>query len=190
MDVPQPRRACHGASNPHSFADRLVLTLSTFSCQPKSRIPKQGTVLVDVLGPGEFNNGQIEILPRPEAERVKYEDVVLSNKRYRVPEESIIVDFWSKVLGKPRPVKVTKSSISRAKIFGNRSVSPLTSLGSESENDLEADSDASSALSSVGSTANGNDGHPKYPASFSQLVDASILTVRSPSVLHPARFRR
>lgn len=135
--------------------------------------------MVDVLGPGEFNNGLIEILPRPEAERVKYEDVVLSNKRYRVPEESIIVDFWSKVLGKPRPVKVPKSSISRAKIFDNRSVSPLTSLGSESENDSDVESDASSALSSVGSTANGKDGPLEYPASFSQLVDASILTVRS-----------
>lgn len=139
--------------------------------QPKSRIPKQGLSLIDVAGPGEYNNGHVEILPAPEAERIAYEDVVLSNKRYRVPEQSIIVDFWSKVLGRPRAVKVVKTSgaagAARTFAASNRSGSPLTSLGSESEDESDnasvaSSSDLSSLQSEPGnSIANG--GTPTVP---------------------------
>jgi hypothetical protein len=136
------------------LTDRLLIPAR----QPKSRIPKQGLSVIDVAGPGEYNNGHVEILPAPEAERIAYEDVVLSNKRYRVPEQSIIVDFWSKALGRPRPVKVAKASgasgFARTFVASNRSGSPLTSLGSESEDDSDNGSVASSSdLSSLRSEA-------------------------------------
>lgn len=183
------------------------------SPQPKTRIPKQGALLVDVAGPGEFNNGHVEILPAPEAaERVRYEDVVLSSKRYRVPETTIIVDFWSKVLGRPRAVKKVGGGGGRPALLAParaRSGSPLTSLdsddgGSDAES-AASSSDLSSLRSDAGeSTANGSSlavpavrpppswalyflgaaaddrsTPQQFPVSFSQLVDATILSVRT-----------
>lgn len=163
MDVSESRRARDGASRDvvtlklAACASKLTCCLS-FVRQPKLRIPKQGLSLVDVTGPGEYNNGHIEILPAPEAERIAYEDVVLSNKRYRVPEQSIIVDFWSKVLGRPRAIKLVKTSgaggLARGVALSNRSGSPLTSLDSDSEDDSDIASVASSSdLSTLRSEA-------------------------------------
>lgn len=65
--------------------------------QRKVRTPKRGVQVVEVTRRAQRNNGNIEIIPSGPSDpvRVKYEEMVINSKRYRVPEESIRVDFVS-----------------------------------------------------------------------------------------------
>ncbi|KAJ1308525.1 hypothetical protein OPQ81_004228 [Rhizoctonia solani] len=70
---------------------------------PKIRIPKSGGRVVTITKPGQRNNGNIEVivdseptLLNPQAMRAAYEEVRINGQRYRVPEETIVLDFWNK----------------------------------------------------------------------------------------------
>jgi hypothetical protein len=44
------------------------------------------------------NNGNITVVPDPEArELMDYEDMIINKKKYRVPEKIIRLDFWDKL---------------------------------------------------------------------------------------------
>ncbi|CDZ96379.1 PHD Zn-finger protein [Phaffia rhodozyma] len=63
---------------------------------PKIRVPKQGLEYINLTGPFQRNNGQIEVIPSADPNRVPFEDMLVNSKRYRVPESSIRLDFWRK----------------------------------------------------------------------------------------------
>jgi hypothetical protein len=67
--------------------------------QPKKRIPKQTTV-IDVKEPRRSNNGDIIIVPKQSARPLdddRYEEMTVNRVRYQVPEETVILDFWSRL---------------------------------------------------------------------------------------------
>jgi hypothetical protein len=58
--------------------------------------------VIDVVRPGQGNNGNIEILdiePSSTQDKVVVDEVFINGKRYRVPERIIKLDFWDKVHG-------------------------------------------------------------------------------------------
>jgi len=53
---------------------------------------------VDIDHRGMRNNGNITVVPDPEArELMDYEDMIINKKKYRVPEKIIRLDFWDKL---------------------------------------------------------------------------------------------
>ncbi|KZT69057.1 hypothetical protein DAEQUDRAFT_302117 [Daedalea quercina L-15889] len=69
--------------------------------QPKRRIPKANANPIDITGPRQYNNGNVEIVqlePTPAApSMMNVDEVLINGRRYRVPERVIILDFWNKV---------------------------------------------------------------------------------------------
>ncbi|EKM55772.1 uncharacterized protein PHACADRAFT_256634 [Phanerochaete carnosa HHB-10118-sp] len=74
--------------------------------QPKKRIPKNNAPPIEVMKPGQFNNGNIEVTqpetPNAPPPKLIVDEVLINGRRYRVPERVITMDFWSKT-GKGRP---------------------------------------------------------------------------------------
>ncbi|KAG8730263.1 hypothetical protein FRC12_020375 [Ceratobasidium sp. 428] len=75
---------------------------------PKIRIPKSGSRVVTITKPGQRNNGNIEVIMDseplqlvPQVMRAAYEEVRINGQRYRVPEQTIILDFWKKAKRNP-----------------------------------------------------------------------------------------
>lgn len=79
----------------------LLICPPTLVLQPKRRIPKTAAPPIDVVGPGETNNGNIEIInmdtPIEQEERMLVDEVLINGRRYRVPERVVVLDFWNKV---------------------------------------------------------------------------------------------
>lgn len=51
-----------------------------------------------VAEPGEYNNGDVVIIPRREPPRPEpFEEVTVNRVRYQVPEETLIMDFWGRL---------------------------------------------------------------------------------------------
>ncbi|KAH9966508.1 hypothetical protein BC827DRAFT_1176408 [Russula dissimulans] len=91
----------------------------------KHRIPRQNPTLIDVVRPGQVNNGNIEILDNGTSsthDKVAVEEVFINGKRYRIPERVIKLDFWDKVNG--------SNPTQRSKNGADAPLSPLTSLSS------------------------------------------------------------
>lgn len=70
----------------------------------RRRIPKSNPYpTIDIDRPGQFNNGNIDIIPSESAtpvqqpNRMATDEVLINGRRYRVPERTIILDFWSKL---------------------------------------------------------------------------------------------
>lgn len=66
----------------------------------KNRIPRQNPTVIDVVRPGQVNNGNIEVLDIETSsthDKVAVDEVFINGKRYRVPERIIKLDFWEKV---------------------------------------------------------------------------------------------
>lgn len=75
----------------------------------KKRIPRQSQP-IEVTKPGQFNNGNIEII-HPELSpivqsKVAVDEVLINGRRYRVPERVITMDFWNKANGKGEEIEV------------------------------------------------------------------------------------
>ncbi|KAG9128277.1 hypothetical protein FRC07_001918 [Ceratobasidium sp. 392] len=128
---------------------------------PKIRIPKSGSRVVTITKPGQRNNGNIEVIMDseplqliPQVMRAAYEEVRINGQRYRVPEQTIILDFWKKakqdplrevpngilVPAPPPPIRSATPGQSSPGII-TPSSSPLTSLSSLSDHeddDLES----------------------------------------------------
>ncbi|KAG1801777.1 uncharacterized protein BJ212DRAFT_1398810 [Suillus subaureus] len=68
--------------------------------QPKRRIPKQNPPMIDITKPRQFNNGNIDVV-HPQgtsmAEKLVFDEILISGRRYRVPEKVIMLDFWNKI---------------------------------------------------------------------------------------------
>ncbi|KAG8691535.1 hypothetical protein FRC11_001839 [Ceratobasidium sp. 423] len=127
---------------------------------PKIRIPKSGSRVVTITKPGQRNNGNIEVIMdsepiqlNPQAMRAAYEEVKINGQRYRVPEETIVLDFWNKAKrnrmrevswnpslapAPPRAVQTTTPTRSAQGVL-TPSSSPLTSLSSLSDHEDDDD---------------------------------------------------
>ncbi|KAJ3842764.1 hypothetical protein F5878DRAFT_555232 [Lentinula raphanica] len=92
---------------------------------PKHRIPKQNAAPIEVTKPGQYNNGNVEIVetqtvrPINVQPKVNIDEVLINGRRYRVPERIILLDFWN---------KINKTGVEQD--TDSRSSSPLTPLSS------------------------------------------------------------
>jgi hypothetical protein len=91
VDVPEPRRAGHGAL--------LASSRHRLTHQPKRRTIKHNLQFLDINGQGEHNNGNIVVIPDDDApsSKLDVDEVVINSRKYRVPEKTIRLDFWSKL---------------------------------------------------------------------------------------------
>lgn len=82
----------------------------------RRRTVKNGLEDVDVDEGGQRNNGNITIVENEEPRQaIPTEDMVINNKRYRVPEKIIQLDFWSKLKEeRAAAVKRAKASVDNA----------------------------------------------------------------------------
>jgi hypothetical protein len=93
---------------------------------PKHRIPKQNATPIEISKPGQYNNGNIEVVetqsvrPINVQPKVTVDEVLINGRRYRVPERIILLDFWN---------KISKNG-DGGQDEDSRSSSPLTSLSS------------------------------------------------------------
>lgn len=72
----------------------------------KHRVPRQNHTVIDVVRPGQENNGNVEILDVETSstqDKVAVDEVFINGKRYRIPERIIKLDFWDKVHGIHHP---------------------------------------------------------------------------------------
>ncbi|KEP54959.1 kinesin motor domain protein [Rhizoctonia solani 123E] len=131
---------------------------------PKIRIPKSGSRVVTITKPGQRNNGNIEIVDsepiqlNPQVMRTAYEEVRINGQRYRVPEETIMLDFWNKakrnkmreVSWNPPPAPLQTATPARsAQGVPSPSSSPLTSLSSLSDHEEEEEGEEDDDLPSI-----------------------------------------
>lgn len=71
--------------------------------KPKRRIPKQNAPPIEITKPGQFNNGNIDIIqPEPStltanSSKMNVDEVYINGRRYRVPERVILLDFWDRI---------------------------------------------------------------------------------------------
>lgn len=80
-------------------------TDKVFTLQPiKRRIPKSNPYpVIEIDRPGQSNNGNVEIIPSGNAvsiqqvSRMATDEVLINGRRYRVPERTIVLDFWGKL---------------------------------------------------------------------------------------------
>ncbi|KAI0282133.1 hypothetical protein BGY98DRAFT_955911 [Russula aff. rugulosa BPL654] len=101
----------------------------------KHRVPRQNPPVIDVVRPGQVNNGNVEILDVETSsthDKVAVDEVFINGKRYRIPERIIKLDFWDKVYGIHNPNQ------SRSKTGADAPLSPLTSLSSLDGDESEA----------------------------------------------------
>ncbi len=98
---------------------------------PRRRTVRLGLESVDVERPGAHNNGNISIVEAPEAEaEIPTDDMVINNKKYRVPERIVQLDFWNKL----RTRRVTEAPAKTAA----REARTQKALAEASPEDLEA----------------------------------------------------
>lgn len=85
-----------------ALGSMLIETLQ----MPKKRVPRQ-MAPVEVTKPGQWNNGNIEII-HPETSspivstKVAVDEVLINGRRYRVPERVITMDFWNRAQGRDK----------------------------------------------------------------------------------------
>ncbi|KZP01235.1 hypothetical protein CALVIDRAFT_127838 [Calocera viscosa TUFC12733] len=72
---------------------------------PMKRIPAKGVKTIEVQQRNRPNNGIIDVVfGEEDLASMKVENVVINGKRYRIPEKTIILDFWDALQGKqPQP---------------------------------------------------------------------------------------
>ncbi|KDN48150.1 hypothetical protein RSAG8_03166, partial [Rhizoctonia solani AG-8 WAC10335] len=157
---------------------------------PKIRIPKSGSRVVTITKPDQRNNGNIEIVDsepiqlNPQAMRAAYEEVRINGQRYRVPEETIVLDFWNKAKrnrmreiswnppsAPPQAVQTATPARSAQGVL-TPSSSPLTSLSSLSDDGEEDDGPPSTQDS---------DRQRKDDMAAAQLLHSFHIQVRSAS---------
>lgn len=65
---------------------------------PRRRTVRNGLETVDVESAGAHNNGNVSVVEAPEVEPdIPTDDMVINNKKYRVPERIIQLDFFNKL---------------------------------------------------------------------------------------------
>lgn len=77
---------------------------------PARRTVRSGLETVDVGAIGKHNNGNVVVVADEEPRAaIPHEDMVINNRRYRVPEKIIQLDFWNKIrAGAVAPAKIDK----------------------------------------------------------------------------------
>ncbi|KIK63801.1 hypothetical protein GYMLUDRAFT_57453 [Collybiopsis luxurians FD-317 M1] len=111
-----------------NHAEQMIASLT-----PKHRIPKQNATPIEISKPGQYNNGNIEIIetqsvrPINVQPKVAVDEVLINGRRYRVPERIILLDFWNKIS------KNVGNGVQHADSLPS---SPLTSLSSLDEEEF------------------------------------------------------
>ncbi|KAF5330779.1 hypothetical protein D9619_005650 [Psilocybe cf. subviscida] len=99
----------------------------------KRRIPKQSAPAIEITKPGQFNNGNIDVI-LPEFSttipnrHMPADEVLINGRRYRVPERVIVLDFWNKL-------NKYDEHVNREPEIASGVSSPLTSLSSLEDED-------------------------------------------------------
>lgn len=104
MDVSESRRASHSKSYIHLRLFAIVILQWILLKPLKRRIPKHNAPPIDITGPNQFNNGNIEVIqpetmPNNTQAKVAVDEVLINGRRYRVPERVIVLDFWNRING-------------------------------------------------------------------------------------------
>lgn len=64
-------------------------------------MPRQSLPVTDIMNRNEPNNGNIEVIPVDTTEekkrQMKFDEVHINGRRYRIPERVIVLDFWDKL---------------------------------------------------------------------------------------------
>ncbi|EJT96841.1 hypothetical protein DACRYDRAFT_119885 [Dacryopinax primogenitus] len=121
---------------------------------PMKRIPAKGVKTVDVNQRNKPNNGIIDVIfPEEDLSSMKVENVVINGKRYRIPEKTIILDFWDALQGK-RPEPAGTESV-RTSVAPTDVLTPLPNPALTRTAGL--DSAFSSPLSSLSSLSSVSD---------------------------------
>ncbi|KAI0075473.1 hypothetical protein K474DRAFT_1391773 [Panus rudis PR-1116 ss-1] len=96
--------------------------------KPKRRVPRQNVAPIEITKPGQWNNGNIEVIQPQDSPilrtDIKVDEVLINGRRYRVPERIITMDFWDRAKGRERPEPPMEAPIESAVS------SPLTELSS------------------------------------------------------------
>ncbi|KAG0140436.1 hypothetical protein CROQUDRAFT_358638 [Cronartium quercuum f. sp. fusiforme G11] len=105
-----------------STSVKWVCPLHSEKAVPARRVPKE-SVTVTITKPNTPNDGDIDVIlaSQKRIKAKKVEEISINRVRYQVPENIIILDFWSK-LGKTDHAQLLTSR--------TRESSPLTSLSS------------------------------------------------------------
>ncbi|WVO21455.1 uncharacterized protein IAS62_002764 [Cryptococcus decagattii] len=80
---------------------------------PRRRTLQENLQIIEVVGKGQSNNGNIEIAndsDGSETSEMEFEDTIINRKKFRVPEKVIRLDFWER-LKKERDVVQTPVAV-------------------------------------------------------------------------------
>ncbi|UOH83013.1 hypothetical protein LQV05_005726 [Cryptococcus neoformans] len=80
---------------------------------PRRRTLQDNIQTVEVVGKGQFNNGNVEIVNDSGSSgtsEMEFEDTIINRRKFRVPEKIIRLDFWEK-LKKERNVIQTPAAV-------------------------------------------------------------------------------
>ncbi|XP_006458322.1 hypothetical protein AGABI2DRAFT_183411 [Agaricus bisporus var. bisporus H97] len=98
----------------------------------KRRVPKSNPYpAIEINRPGQSNNGNVDIIPSEtttpiqQSNRIATDEVLINGRRYRVPERTIILDFWGKLNKGYSPQQQDVKDVASSAMS-----SPLTSLSS------------------------------------------------------------
>ncbi|OWZ62399.1 nuclear protein [Cryptococcus neoformans Tu401-1] len=80
---------------------------------PRRRTLQDNIQTIEVVGKGQFNNGNVEIVNDSGSSgtsEMEFEDTIINRRKFRVPEKIIRLDFWEK-LKKERNVIQTPAAV-------------------------------------------------------------------------------
>jgi hypothetical protein len=141
---------------------------------PPRRTVRNGLETVEVVKTGQHNNGNVVVVPEEEPRvDIPTEDMVINNRRYRVPEQVIKLDFWNKVhlIQKEAPARSAK----RAKL-AERALKTAT----------RADLDAAHLMLSLLHSEDGNKGPAAEPVIHEVLAPVPLPVRKVVSASPPA----
>lgn len=144
---------------------------------PRRRTVRNGLETVDVETPGAHNNGNVVVVEAQETqEALPHDDMLINNRRYRVPERVIQLDFWNKLkLGQGRreaPAKTAAKERRAREAFRNatredlEAASLILGLGMGAGDDGEGEGEESDGEGNAGDAS----GAPPIQASTEQAV--------------------
>jgi hypothetical protein len=142
---------------------------------PPRRTIRNGLETVEVSTAGEHNNGNIVVVPDepPRPAEIAAEDMVINNRRYRVPEQVIQLDFWNKVhlMRREAPEREAKRARTAAR-----------ALKSATREDLEAADLILALMHSNDNVQQQEQQQQQYPYSHQQMP-AQPQTLHAPTPL-------
>lgn len=116
----------------------------------KPRIPKQNAAPIEITKPGQLNNGNIEISepiePTSTHDKVPVDEVFINGRRYRIPERTVVLDFWHKINKDRNPMayrsgldSITSSPLTSLSALEDETPAPQTPLPRPSVSTLDTE---------------------------------------------------